>query len=81
MDPNQSAESTKHWTDVDDETDFQFMIAAYEYQQQLEQAAAQPRLSRTPIFRERELAEERLRNDYFIQGCKYTHHNFRRDFL
>ena len=33
------------------------MIAAYEYQQQLEQAATQPRLSRNPIFRERELAE------------------------
>ena len=36
MDPNQSDESPQHWLDVYDETDFDFMMAAYKYQQQLE---------------------------------------------
>ena len=35
MDPNQSDEDT-NWSDVDDETDLEFMIAAYKYQQQPE---------------------------------------------
>jgi hypothetical protein len=80
MDSNQSDKLPRHWSDVDDETDFDFMMVAYEYQQQFEQATAQPRVTRTPIFREHKLAEERFCNDNFIQGCKYTHRNFRRRF-
>ena len=80
MDPNQSDEEFTNWSDVDDETDLEFMIATYEYQHQLEQAATQPRLSRNPIYRERELAEERLSKNYFNHGCKYPHRNFRRRF-
>jgi hypothetical protein len=80
MDPDQNAELSRSWSDIDDEEDIEFMIAAYEYQQRLEQEEAHPQVPRTNIFRERELAEERLLKDYFIQGCKYTSRNFRRRF-
>jgi hypothetical protein len=56
------------------------MIAAYEYQQCLEEEAAHPQVARTHIFRERELAEECLLNSYFIEGCKYMNRKFRRRF-
>nr|GEV71230.1 probable lysine-specific demethylase ELF6 [Tanacetum cinerariifolium] len=37
------------------------------------QQEAQPRLTRTPIFRDREDAEKRLRADYFDDHCEETH--------
>lgn len=67
MDPNQSDEIARSWSDIDYEEDIEFMIAAYEYQQCLEEEATHPQVARTHIFRERELAEERLLNDYFIE--------------
>ena len=77
MDPNQFNFEQMSWSDVDDATDIEFMVAAYEYHQQLEQAeSSQAPVQRTNIYREREVAEERLRSDYFYQGCKYTDHNF-----
>ena len=80
MDPNQTAGLSRSWLDIDDKIDLDFMIASYEYQQHLEQEAAHPHVARTHIFREREFAEERLLNDYFVQGCKYTHRNFHKRF-
>ena len=57
MDPNQSDELARCWSDTNDEEDIEFMIAAYEYQQRLEEEAARPKVARTHIYRERELAE------------------------
>lgn len=80
MNPNQTAELSRSLSDTHDETDLEFIITAYEYQQLLEEEAACPQVARTHIFHERELAEQRFLNDYFIQGCKYTPRNFRRRF-
>lgn len=82
MDPNENAESSRTWSNLDNEEDIEFMIAAYEYQQRLEQEEANPQtqVPRTHIYRERKLAEQRLINDYFVNGCKYTPRNFRRRF-
>ena len=81
MDPNQNNEFGPSWSDIDDEEDIQFMVNAFELHQRLEQEEAHPQVARIHIYRERELAEERLQNDYFVQGCKYTHGKFRRRFL
>ena len=82
MDPNENNQEERSFSDIDDEIDMEFMIAAFEYHQHLEQqeAAARPRIPRTRIHREFEFAKERLHNDYFYQGCKYPHRKFRRRF-
>ncbi|GJR20969.1 ALP1-like protein [Tanacetum coccineum] len=51
--------------DIDEETDAFYLQKASEYHKWLLQQEAQPRLTRTPIFRDREDAERRLRADYF----------------
>ncbi|GJX89457.1 putative nuclease HARBI1 isoform X2 [Tanacetum coccineum] len=51
--------------DIDEETDAFYLQKATEYHEWLLQQEAQPRLTRTPIFRDREDAERRLRADYF----------------
>nr|GEX36979.1 hypothetical protein [Tanacetum cinerariifolium] len=51
--------------DIDEETDAFYLQKAIEYHEWLLQQEAQPRLTRTPIFRDREDAERRLRADYF----------------
>nr|GFA67345.1 hypothetical protein [Tanacetum cinerariifolium] len=53
---------------------------AIEYHEWLLQQEARPRLTRTPIFRDREDAERRLRADYFDDHCKYPLYYFRRRF-
>nr|GEV80376.1 putative nuclease HARBI1 [Tanacetum cinerariifolium] len=57
--------------DIDEETDAFYLQKAIEYHEWLLQQEAQPRLGRTPIFRDREDAERRLRADYFDDHCKY----------
>nr|GEV29749.1 cullin-3A-like [Tanacetum cinerariifolium] len=56
--------------DIDDESDAFFFQRAIEYHEWLLQQEAQPRLTRIPIFRDREDAERRLRADYFDDHCK-----------
>nr|GEU54448.1 protein ALP1-like [Tanacetum cinerariifolium] len=56
--------------DIDEETDAVYLQKAIEYHEWLLQQEAQPRLTRTPIFRDREDAERRLRADYFDDHCK-----------
>ncbi|GJY79739.1 ALP1-like protein isoform X1 [Tanacetum coccineum] len=51
--------------DIDEKTDAFYLQKAVEYHEWLIQQEAQPRLTRTPIFRDREDAERRLRADYF----------------
>nr|GEX04268.1 hypothetical protein [Tanacetum cinerariifolium] len=51
--------------DIDEETDAFYLQKAIEYHEWLLQQEAQPRLTRTPIFCDREDAERRLRADYF----------------
>nr|GFA71227.1 hypothetical protein [Tanacetum cinerariifolium] len=51
--------------DIDEKSDAFYFQKAIEYQEWLLQQEAQPRLTRTPIFRDREDAERRLRADYF----------------
>ncbi|GJX43412.1 ALP1-like protein [Tanacetum coccineum] len=51
--------------DIDEETDAFYLQKASEYHEWLLQQEAQPRLTRTPIFCDREDAERRLRADYF----------------
>ena len=82
MDPNQNNEFGPSWSDIDDEEDIQFMVDAFELHQRIQQEEEEAESSsrRTHIYREREIAEERLNNDYFVQGCKYTHGKFRRRF-
>ena len=86
MDPNQNNEEQRSFSDVDDELDTEFMISTFECHQQLVQQAAaaaelgRQRIERLRVHREFEVAEERLRRDYFYQGCKYTHTQFRRRF-
>nr|GEU71456.1 hypothetical protein [Tanacetum cinerariifolium] len=51
--------------DIDEENDAFYFQKAIEYHEWLLQQEAQPRLTRTPIFCDREDAERRLRADYF----------------
>ncbi|GJX02470.1 ALP1-like protein [Tanacetum coccineum] len=51
--------------DIDEETDAFYLQKTVEYHEWLIQQEAQPRLTRTPILRDREDAERRLRADYF----------------
>nr|GEW70152.1 putative nuclease HARBI1 [Tanacetum cinerariifolium] len=66
--------------DIDEETDAIYLQKAIEYHEWLLQQEAQPRLTRTPIFRDREDAERRPRVDYFDDHCKYPLYYFRRRF-
>nr|GEX27154.1 hypothetical protein [Tanacetum cinerariifolium] len=56
--------------DIDEESDAFFFQKAIEYHEWLLQQEAQPRLARTPIFRDREDAKRRLRADYFDDHFK-----------
>nr|GFA54617.1 hypothetical protein [Tanacetum cinerariifolium] len=51
--------------DIDEESDAFYFQKAIEYNEWLLQQEAQPRLTRTSIFRDHEDAERRLRADYF----------------
>nr|GEV65958.1 protein ALP1-like [Tanacetum cinerariifolium] len=51
--------------DIDEESGAFYFQKAIEYHEWLLQQEAQPRLTRTSIFRDREDAERRLRADYF----------------
>nr|GEU84690.1 hypothetical protein [Tanacetum cinerariifolium] len=55
--------------DTDEENDAFHFQKAIEYHEWLLQQEAQPRLTRTPIFHDREDAERRLRADYFDDHC------------
>nr|GEX49599.1 protein ALP1-like isoform X1 [Tanacetum cinerariifolium] len=57
--------------DIDEESDAFYFQKAIEYHEWLLQHEAQPRLIRTPIFRDCEDAERRLRADYFDDHCQY----------
>nr|GEX01273.1 hypothetical protein [Tanacetum cinerariifolium] len=58
--------------DIDEESDAFYFQKAIEYHEWLLQQETQPRLTRTPIFRDREDAERRIRADYFDDHCNYT---------
>ncbi|GKD88618.1 hypothetical protein Tco_1364125 [Tanacetum coccineum] len=62
----------------DDETDVVFLEQAYAYHQQLVAKENRPRLTRNPINRDREGAEERLMADYFNDHYRYPLYYFRR---
>ncbi|GJV82013.1 ALP1-like protein isoform X1 [Tanacetum coccineum] len=64
--------------EIDDETDVYFLEQAYAYHQQLVAEENRPRLTRNPINRDREGAEERLMADYFNDHCRYPKTYFRR---
>nr|GEV36389.1 hypothetical protein [Tanacetum cinerariifolium] len=66
--------------DIDEESDAFYFQKAIEYHEWLLQQEAQPRLTRTLIFRDREDAERRLLADYFDDHCKYPLYYFRRRF-
>ncbi|GJX43919.1 nucleotide-binding alpha-beta plait domain-containing protein [Tanacetum coccineum] len=51
--------------EIDEETDVYFFEQAYAYHEQLVEKENRPRLTRNPIYRDREGAEERLMADYF----------------
>nr|GEV70055.1 hypothetical protein [Tanacetum cinerariifolium] len=51
--------------DVDDESDVYFLQQAYEYHETLVADENRPVLTRNPIHRDREGAEDRLMGDYF----------------
>ncbi|GJY10984.1 ALP1-like protein isoform X1 [Tanacetum coccineum] len=54
---------------IDEETGVYFYEQAYAYLEQLVQEENRPRLTRNPIYRDREGAEERLMVDYFDDHC------------
>ncbi|GJZ13382.1 ALP1-like protein isoform X1 [Tanacetum coccineum] len=56
--------------EIDEETDVHFLEQAYAYHQQLVAEENRPRLTRNPINRDREGAEERLMADYFNDHCR-----------
>ncbi|GJZ32819.1 putative nuclease HARBI1 [Tanacetum coccineum] len=62
----------------DDETDVVFLEQAYAYHQQLVAEENHLPLTRNPINRDREGAEERLMADYFNDHCRYPLYYFRR---
>ncbi|GKC95163.1 ALP1-like protein [Tanacetum coccineum] len=55
--------------EIDEEIDAYFLEQAYAYHQQLVAEENHPRLTRNPINRDREGAEERLMADYFNDHC------------
>ncbi|GJV21223.1 nucleotide-binding alpha-beta plait domain-containing protein [Tanacetum coccineum] len=56
--------------EIDEETDVYFYEQAYAYHEQLVHGENIPRLTRNPIHRDREGAEERLMADYFDNHCR-----------
>nr|GFA65076.1 protein ALP1-like isoform X1 [Tanacetum cinerariifolium] len=56
--------------DIDEESDAFYFQKAIESHEWLLQQEAQSRLTRTPIFQDREDAKRRLRADYFDDHCK-----------
>lgn len=64
------------FSNVHDETDIFFKTQAYQYQQSLQTQAQTSRMCNV-IFRERELAEERLWDDYFGDSLKYPEYYFK----
>nr|GFA23444.1 hypothetical protein [Tanacetum cinerariifolium] len=66
--------------DMDEKSDTFYFQKAIEYHEWLLQQEAQPRLTRTQIFRDHEDAEIRLRAVYFGDHCKYSLYYFRRRF-
>ncbi|GKC44632.1 ALP1-like protein [Tanacetum coccineum] len=66
MNPNDDDEERQPDSfDVDDESDVYFLQQAYEYHERLLEEENHPRLTRNPIHRDREGAEDRLMGDYF----------------
>nr|GEU54964.1 protein ALP1-like [Tanacetum cinerariifolium] len=56
--------------DVDDESDIYFLQQACEYHETLVEDENRPVLTRNPIHRDRDGAEDRLMGDYFDEPCK-----------
>ncbi|GJV32441.1 hypothetical protein Tco_1392841 [Tanacetum coccineum] len=56
--------------EIDEETNVYFLEQAYAYHEQFQQEENPPRLTRNPIHRDRERAEERLMGDYFDDHSK-----------
>ncbi|GKA33160.1 nucleotide-binding alpha-beta plait domain-containing protein [Tanacetum coccineum] len=66
MNPNDDDEERQPDSfDVDDESDVYFLQQAYEYHESLVEEENHLMLTRNPIHRDREGAEDRLINDYF----------------
>ncbi|GKC11944.1 reverse transcriptase domain-containing protein [Tanacetum coccineum] len=66
MNPNDDEEERQpNAFDVDDESDVYFLQQAYEYHETLVEDEKRPVLTRNPIYRDREGAEDRLMGDYF----------------
>nr|GEX89003.1 hypothetical protein [Tanacetum cinerariifolium] len=59
--------------DVDDESDVYFLQQAYQYHETLVGDENRPMLTRNPIYRDREGAEDRLMGDYFDEPCRMSH--------
>ncbi|GJZ12557.1 ALP1-like protein [Tanacetum coccineum] len=79
MNPNDLEEERQpNSFDVDDESDVYFLQQAYEYHKTLVEDENCPVLTRNPIHRDREGAEDRLMDDYFDDHCKYPSYYFQR---
>ncbi|GJR98248.1 nucleotide-binding alpha-beta plait domain-containing protein [Tanacetum coccineum] len=66
MNPNDIEEERQpNAFDVDDESDVYFLQQAYQYHETLVEDENRPVLTRNPIHRDREGAEDRLMDDYF----------------
>ncbi|GJS83649.1 ALP1-like protein [Tanacetum coccineum] len=64
--------------DVDDKSNVYFLQQAYQYHETLVEDENRPVLTRNPIYRDREGAEDHLMGDYFNEPCKYPLYYFRR---
>nr|GEW03565.1 protein ALP1-like [Tanacetum cinerariifolium] len=70
MNPNDDEkERQPNSFDVDDESDVYFLQQAYEYHKCLVEEENRLVLTRNPIHRDREKAEDRLMDDYFDDPC------------
>ncbi|GKE15741.1 hypothetical protein Tco_1423318 [Tanacetum coccineum] len=70
MNPNDIEEERQpNAFDVDDESDVYFLQQAYQYHETLVEDENRPVLTRNPIHRDREGAEDRLMDDYFDDHC------------
>nr|GEV28581.1 hypothetical protein [Tanacetum cinerariifolium] len=61
----------------DDKGEYLLLITAYQYHQSLQQQEAQSSRSSNPIYRKRDVVEERLLAGYFCDNPKYSDHYFR----
>ncbi|GJS76913.1 ALP1-like protein [Tanacetum coccineum] len=66
---NDDEERQRTVFEIDEETDVYFLEQAYAYHQLLVAEENRPRITRNPINRDREGAEERLMADYFNDHC------------